>query len=257
MSLLRRSWLTLVLLLAIFVGVGTAVAQSESDDELSLRLSRDFGTGLGSNIQGTFSFRISGPDNLARVTFYIDDQIVGEDSEAPFRLQFKTDDHSVGVHTLRAVGVTQDGQELTSNSLSRNFISGSAANRIIFYIVIPIVLLVIGGRLLSSWIVNRGRNASGEPVLNVNGAFGGAICPKCSKPFAMHIWGLNIVIGKFDRCPHCGKWSVVRRVPQDALNTAVEATQQAEAAKSESQATDHSDDETSWRKRLDDSKFDS
>ena len=143
------------------LGWGTAVAQS--DNELSLRLRRDLGTGIGTSIQGTFSFRVSGPDNLISVIFYIDDQIVGEDSEAPFRLQFKTDEYSLGVHTLRAVGVTQDGQELTSNSLSRNFISGSSANRTTLYIVIPIILIAIGGRLLSSWIANRGRKASDNP----------------------------------------------------------------------------------------------
>ncbi|MAU00504.1 MAG: hypothetical protein CL608_25455 [Anaerolineaceae bacterium] len=249
-----KSWLILIiLLLGIVVGAGTAVAQA--DNELDLGLSRDFGTGIGNNIQGTFSFRVSGPDDLASVTFYIDDQIVGEDSEAPFRLQFKTDDYPLGVHTFHATGLTQDGRELTSNSITRNFISGSTAGRTTLYIVIPIIIIAIGGRLLSSWIANRGRKSQGKTEINVHGSFGGTICPKCNKPFARHIWGLNLVVGKYDRCPHCGKWSLVRAMHPDVLDAAVEAMQQAEATQTQEKPSD-TNDEDRWHKRLDDSKFD-
>jgi hypothetical protein len=255
MSRLSKSWLLLiVLLLGMLVGMGTAVAQS--DNELDLGLSRDFGTGIGNNIQGTFSFRVSGPEDLASVTFYIDDQIVGEDSEAPFRLQFKTDNYPLGVHTLHASGLTQDGRELTSNSLSRNFISGSTAGRTTLYIVIPIIIIAIGGWLLSSWIANRGRKSEGQSAINVHGPFGGTICPKCNKPFARHIWGLNLVVGKYDRCPHCGKWSLVRAMHPDVLDAAVAAMQQTDAGRDQTK-TDDTDDEGRRRKRLDDSKFDS
>jgi hypothetical protein len=255
MSRLSKSWLLLiVLLLGMLVGMGTAVAQT--DNELDLGLSRDFGTGIGNNIQGTFSFRVSGPEDLASVSFYIDDQIVGEDSGPPFRLQFKTDNYPLGVHTLHATGLTQDGRELTSNSLSRNFISGSTAGRTTLYIVIPIIIIAIGGWLLSSWIANRGHKSEGQSAINVHGPFGGTICPKCNKPFARHIWGLNLVVGKYDRCPHCGKWSLVRAMHPDVLDAAVEAMQQAETMPSQAKPDD-TDDEGRRRKRLDDSKFDS
>jgi hypothetical protein len=237
----------------MLVGLGTAVAQTEN--ELELGLSRDFGAGFGTNIQGTFSFRVAGPDDLASVTFYIDDQIVGEDSEAPFRLQFKTDNYPLGVHTLHTTGLTQDGRELTSNSLSRNFIFGSSAGRTTLYIVIPIIIIAIGGRFLSSWIANRGRESGGKSETNVHGPFGGTICPQCNKPFARHIWGLNVVVGKYDRCPHCGKWSIVRALPPDVLDAAVEAMQQTEAAQNQEKPT-NTDDKDRWHKRLDDSKFD-
>jgi hypothetical protein len=248
-----KSWLVLIIvLLGMVPGVATAVAQT--NNELSLSLSRDFGTGIGNNIQGTFSFRVSGPDNLASVSFYIDDQIVGQDSEAPFRLQFKTDTYPLGVHTFHAIGITQDGQELRSNSLSRNFISGSAAGRTTLYIVVPIIVISIGGLFLSSWIANRGHKSSGQSAINVHGPVGGTICPKCNKPFARHIWGLNVVVGKYDRCPHCGRWSLVRALQPDILNAAVEAMQQAETRQMQ---PNDIDDKARLRKRLDDSKFDS
>lgn len=253
MKRLLARWVGFIaLLLAFLLGAGTAVAQEAT--ELSLSLSRDFGAGFGTSIQGTFSFRVSGPDDLASVTFYIDEQVVGEDSEAPFRLQFKTENYPLGVHTLHATGVTQNGRELTSNALTRNFISSSSAGRTTLYIIIPIVAISIGGLLLSSWIANRGRKSNGGSGVNVHGPFGGTICPKCNKPFARHIWGLNLIVGKYDRCPHCGRWSLVRALPPDVLDTAVAAMQETEATEKQS----HGDnDETRWRKRLDDSKFDS
>lgn len=253
MSRQKRWSLWLIVIIGLIFGAATAVAQTE--DELTLSLSRDFGAGLANGIQGTFSYRVSGPDNLATVSFYMDDQLVGQDSEAPFRLQFKTDDYAVGVHTLYAIGVTQDGRELTSNTLSRNFLSRSEANRSMVTIVVPILLISLGGIVLSMWIANRSAKASGGALGNVNGPFGGTICPKCGKPFARHIWGINLVTGKYDRCPHCGKWSLVRAMHPDVLNAAVAALQEAEAAQNPSQPGDL-DDEERRRKRLDDSRFD-
>lgn len=253
MSRQKRWALWLIVALTIVFRGGTAVAQSEN--ELTLSLSRDFGTGLASGIQGTFSYRVSGPDDLVSVSFYMDDQLIGEDSEAPFRLQFKTDNYAVGVHTLYATGVTQDGRELTSNTISRNFLSRSEANRSMVTIVVPILLLAVGGVILRVWLTNRDNKTHGTALANVNGPFGGTICPKCGKPFARHIWGINLVAGKYDRCPHCGKWSLVRAMHPDVLQAAVEALQEAEAAQNQSQPGDP-DDPNRWRKRLDDSRFD-
>ena len=247
----RRSWTLFFVLFSLIFGVGTAVAQE--NPQLSLSLSRDFGTALGSNIQGRFSFRVEGPDNLNSVSFYIDDQLVGEDSEAPFRLQFETDNYPLGTHTLYAIGHTTDGQTIESNQISRNFISGSSAIRTVLLIVVPILVLSIGGSLFAAWFTNRGNKSGNSANIKVHGPFGGTICPKCQKPFARHIWGLNMVVGKYDRCPHCGKWSLVRALPADVLDTAV-AEMAAEAQ--HNQPKPAANDEETWRKRLDDSKFD-
>ena len=49
-------------------------AQAQNnEDELLLSLSRDFGYSSGTGrIQGTFSMKASGPEDLERVVFYID-----------------------------------------------------------------------------------------------------------------------------------------------------------------------------------------
>ena len=227
-----------------------STASAQEAPELDLSLLRSFGSSLGGSIQGTFTYRVSGPDDLVRVVFLMDGESIGEDSEAPFRWRFTTNSFPVGSHTMSAMGITVDGRELQSNTLQRQFISGSESNQLLFWILIPIIVLAVGGRLLTSWIANRGNGKTDQPA--VSGPFGGTICPKCGRPFAMHIWGFNVVAGKYDRCPHCGKWSLVRRVHPDILAGAVEAFAEDEAPKSPPPA----DDSQSLSKRLDESRFD-
>ncbi|NOX60535.1 MAG: hypothetical protein GXP42_01080, partial [Chloroflexi bacterium] len=70
-----------------------------------LSLRRDWGYGgFAGDIQGTFTMKVEGPDDLVSVDFYIDDQLIGTDTEPPWRLRFVTDDYPLGVHELRAVG---------------------------------------------------------------------------------------------------------------------------------------------------------
>ncbi len=227
-----------------------AAASAQEAPDLSLSLLRNFGSSLGGSIQGTFTYRVNGPDDLVQVTFLLDGERIGEDDEAPFRWRFNTDNFPLGTHTMSAMGVTVDGRTLQSNTLQRQFISGGESNQLLFWIIIPIIVLAVGGRLFSSWIANRGNGKTGQPA--INGPFGGTLCPKCGRPFAMHIWGLNVVAGKYDRCPHCGKWSLVRRVHPDILAGTVEAF-----ADDEKQDTPPPDDDPqSLSKRLDESRFD-
>jgi hypothetical protein len=235
--------------LAVFVawcGVTAVFAQ----ETLRLSLSRDFGSAFGSQIQGTFSFRVEGPDNLERVVFLIDDQEIGQDTEPPFRYQFRTENYAIGVHTLSAIGYTSDGQALGSNTLQREFIAGSDSTRRALYIIIPILVISIGGRIISARIANRNNKKPGTP--NVHCALGGTICPNCAKPYAFHLWSFNFVTRRIDRCPHCHKWRVVKKMPPQLLDAAAEATIQQQKAAPSSPLSD----EEKLRKQLDDSRFD-
>ncbi|MEJ2748751.1 MAG: Ig-like domain-containing protein, partial [Anaerolineae bacterium] len=187
----QRWLLLLVVSGCLLLPMGTSLAQEEPALRLSLR--KDFGYSLGGSIQGTFSYRVSGPDDLARVVFLMDGESIGEDDAAPFRLQFSTGSYDLGSHTMSAVGYTSDGRTLQSNAVQRQFTSKQNSSQLEFWIIGSILLLVIGGRLISSRIANRGGRQADQPA--VTGPFGGTICPKCGRPFAMHIWGLNVVAG--------------------------------------------------------------
>ena len=69
-----------ILLIVILLSPIPAFAQDE-DETLTLRLSRDFGYGGGGRIQGRFSVRASGPDNMMRVEFIIDGEVESVDKE--------------------------------------------------------------------------------------------------------------------------------------------------------------------------------
>ncbi len=224
----------LILFAVLAISVLPAWAQSESS--LTMSLSKDFGySGFAGDIQGLFSMKIKGPEDLARVVFLIDDQPIGEVSNAPFRLQFETGSYGLGKHTLSAIGYTGSGQELRSNELIKEFVPASTGASTVGKILLP-VLAVVAGAALVSYLVptvfSRGKTkklALGAP--RSYAPLGGTICPKCGRPFAMHIYGLNILIGKYDRCPYCGKWSVVRHASLDMLREAEAAElEQAEPA---------------------------
>lgn len=219
-------------------------AQSE-DGELTLRLSRDFGYSSGSgDIQGTFSMRASGPEDLARVAFFIDDQMLGEIAEPPFRLRFSTDDFPPGIHRMVAVGYTSSGEELRSNEIQAEFVTAEQGWQQTLKFILPLfgfIALAVLISLAVPMFFSRGRTSSLPPGATRNyGILGGAICPKCQRPFGMHIYGLNLLVGKYDRCPYCGRWSLVRQASPAQLAAAqaaeIEAVQRTDRVSPVSEA---------------------
>ena len=245
----------LLVVMCMLVFVSPVLAQETNP--LTLRLNRDFGYSSGTGqIQGTFSMRVSGPDNLSRVEFQIDGNTIGEATAAPFNLRFETGQFELGIHTMSAIGYTSDGRELRSNEITAEFVPASAATETLAKFLIPLAV-VIGGIILVSTLVpfllGRGKTSNvplGAP--RNYGTFGGAICPKCGRPFSRHIWGINLMVGKLDRCPHCGKWSIVRAQPLSVLRQAEEA--ELANADHEGQLQETSEEER-LRKELDNSRY--
>jgi len=213
-------------------------AQTE-DEKLSLRLSRDFGYSSGrGDIQGTFSMKASGPEDLERVVFLIDEEIVGEITEPPFNLRFNTDNYPTGIHRMSAVGYTSSGRELRSNEIKAEFVTAQQSQQQTVKLVLPLLGFIAIAVLLSllfPMIISRGRTTSLPPGAARNySPFGGTICPRCKRPFGRHLYGLNLVVGKYDRCPYCGKWSLTRAASPSQLAAAeaaeLEAITQAKQA---------------------------
>src|SRR5512135_481752 len=172
---MKKAALTFLLVTLIsLLAVAGVVAQTTG---LSLSLSRDFGYGgFGGEIQGLFSMRVTGPADLARVEFYIDDIKIGEVDKAPFNLQFSTDNYSLGAHQLHAVGFSTTGQEYTSNIITPTFVPAQSSMKVI----LPVLGIVLAAVLLSAvvpLIASRRKHASiplgSERNYGING---GAIC---------------------------------------------------------------------------------
>ncbi len=205
-----------VVLAALFIAVIPAHAQ---DAGLTLSMSRDFGyAGFGSDIEGLFSLRASGPSNLQRVEFYVDSELIGNVDEEPFRVQFTTKDYAPGERTMYALGYLSDGSQLRSNEITRIFLSAEQARGKMVELVFPILGVVLAVTLLAT--VVPAMLSSKKPQRGKYGVSGGAVCPKCGLPYPLRFFSFNMGAKKFDRCPHCGKWSLVRRASKEDLAAA-------------------------------------
>ncbi|MBN2390657.1 MAG: hypothetical protein JXR84_08040 [Anaerolineae bacterium] len=246
--------ITTCLLLAVPV-----LAQAE---ELGISVNKQFGYNMGSQIQGTFKIRVRGPEDLATVTFLLDGETLGEATTAPFELSFKTGEYAAGWHEIAATGTTSAGQSLTSRTLRFQFVSAEDAGKAAAKLIVPVLVLVVVAVLATGvFPLLSGRKkpvtydpasyTSGEP--RSYGVLGGVVCPKCGRPFGMHWWAFNIsFVGKFDRCPHCGKWSFVRRASREEL-LAAEAAEYAARTASSSRSAPNAEEKL--REQLDDSRF--
>ena len=229
---MKKKAIILLIVGLLFLAVIPAAAQDAP--KLALRMRRDFGYGGGNEIQGTFTMLASGPENLSKVVFYIDEQVMGEVTQAPFNLRFVTDNYSLGLHTLVAVGTTSDGLELRSNEITISFVSAEEGWQAGLAIAGPILGLTFVILLLSfGSMLFTGKKLKNLPpgTPRSYGAVGGAICPRCSRPYPRHVFAPNMVFGKLERCPFCGKWAVVRGYPLEALRAA-EAAEVADAQNS-------------------------
>jgi len=224
------------------------LAQTESET-LTLSLRRDWGYGgFSGDIQGTFTMRAEGSDDLTRVDFYIDDTMIGSITQPPWNYQLKTDNYALGVHNLYASGYTAAGTEMQSNVIVREFVTAGQGWQMVGRIIVPILVLIL---LVSvaGYLIDRRRGTSRRGY----GRSGGAVCPKCSYPFGRHWWAPNIGVGKYDRCPNCGKWSRVGKATSQELAAAeaIHFSDQAVLPEQESE-----DPEETLRKRLEESKYD-
>ena len=249
---------TILLIFTTLILCTTGYARAQSPDELELGLSRDFGyDGFNNDIQGLFTLKIKDPpENLIRVVFLIDSSIMGEDTQSPFNLQFNTDSYPLGSHALSALGYTTEGDEFNSNVIQVQFVPAGSGMDSVVKIVVPIVGLFILIGLIAVFlplILSKGKIAStplGTP--RKYGIGGGAICPKCNRPFPLRLWWINLGFKKIDRCPYCGKWSYVH--PSSLAD--LRAAETAELAQAQPENPINGESETDkLKKDLDDSRF--
>jgi hypothetical protein len=240
--MVKRRFVVLSLIILLLV---PALVFAQDETELSLGINRDNGFGLGNQMEGNFSYRVSGPDDLVRVEFLMDGEVISESTSEPFRYNFNTNDFELGLHEMSAVGYTADGQTLESNVHRGEFVSAQVSNRFM-YIILGLVVVVIGARFLFF----RQRS---EGTKKGYGVLGGTVCSNCGRPFSRHWWALNLMTIRLDRCPHCGKWQGTRPATAEELAEAeaFEASLSGVPARPKSEE----DEREKLRKKLDDSRY--
>ncbi len=245
--------LALLIFLSLFF-VSTSSAQSE---EVRLNVQRKFGFSSGSQIRGTFALDISTPLTVQSVKYMLDGQLIQEVKQSPFTLTFQTTEYSTGWHELSAVVLTSDNRTLQTVPRRFEFVSAEAEGQAVFGIIVPllggIALLMLIGVLTQVFMFQKkGLNRLPLGAPRTYGMLGGTICPKCHRPFSRHWWGINMVVGKFDRCDYCGNWSITNRLSSQEL-AAAEAEELKQAQTQSSIQGQAPEDKT--KKMIDDSKF--
>jgi ribosomal protein L32 len=250
-------FLLLIACLAFMLCARLAGAQTS---DLQLLLSKDMGFAFGSQIQGSFSLSVAGPADMTSATYSIDGREMATVKQSPFRYAFTTDSYAIGQHQFMATATTAGGQMLKSNVIDVEIVSPSAGLQASTRIIVPIVAIVfvIIAAMFAVQFLPRGSNkrrieiagAGAGTVVQDYGIAGGAICPKCGRPFARSIFGLNLLSGKLDRCPHCGKWSITHRASSEALL----AAEQSEAQAATSAVPEQTADEL-LRQQIEDSRL--
>jgi hypothetical protein len=242
--------LGLIVILALVFAL-PAFAQEERDEVLELRFNRDFGYGgFEGDIQGRFSIKVISPEDIVRVEYFIDGERVYEGTEFPFKWQFNTDSYSEGRHTFSATGYKADGTEIYAQEFTRVFLSADSAWDKTGDFIVP--LLVIVG--LAALAGTLGPALLGRKKIHTPGSYGmagGAICPRCTFPYSRNILAPNLVVGKLERCPHCGKWAIVPRASTAALEEA-----EARLASEGESTIETQTEEEKLRQMIDDSRFD-
>jgi hypothetical protein len=246
----------LAFVLTVVFGSHLAGIVHAQTEEITFSMSRDFGYSSGSGkIQGLFSMKASSTVPVTEVDFHIDSTIILADKEEPYKVQFNTDDYPIGVHNLYVVGITTNGKQIVSKEVKVIFVSAEESNKAALGIIVPVLGLVLVITIISVLvpaISSRKRGKLPPSEARQYGFSGGTICSRCKRPFALHMFAPNMLMGKLERCPHCGKWGILRSFSIDKLRDA----ERAELEKSEIQNGNHGvSDEEQLRKEIDDSRF--
>ncbi len=242
------------LLWVIGILLAWTVPANAQDGESRLSLSKNWGYSAGGQVQGLFTLSVRGPQDMVSVRFDLDGEEMATLTQPPFAFQFNTDKYPTGWHTLSATARTSTERTLISNVIRVEFVTAEQGWQVVQRIMIPLLVVVAGAILLSTLgqflLTGRGQHHFEPGAPRNYGIAGGAICPKCGRPFARHLISPNLLVGKLERCPYCGKWSVVPSASREAL-TAAEA---AELAASQPNVSEASPEEK-LRRQLEQSRY--
>jgi hypothetical protein len=246
---MRRAARGILLLAGLFL-TASVLPQATPEPGLRLQLGRDFGYYASGEMQGAFTLSVAGVDDPVSVEYLIDGGRMALVAQAPFRHSFSTSAYAPGTHTLQAVAVTAAGAALRSPLLTFTFLTAEEAQRAAMRLIVPLGGVILGLAALGilGTVLLTARPGTARP--GQYGLAGGAICPRCGRPFARHVLSLNLVTGKLERCPSCRAWSVVPAAGREALRAA-----EARAASGESAAPSAPADAESLQRQLEDSRF--
>lgn len=224
----------------------------------ALNVHRNFGYGGGDEIKGNFGMAITGDQSeVDFVTYLIDGETMEVVNTPPFELIFETTDFPYGQHDLSAKITLIDGSEVETGVRTFIFATAEQEQAAVKEITIPLLTAVLVAAFLGIFIQmlitrKKGRTPVEPGTPRDYGISGGAVCPKCQRPFALHVFSPHLLIYKFERCENCGRWVLVRRATAEELRAAEQ-----EEIRNAKAAIPHEDqvEEKKEKDKIDDSKY--
>jgi hypothetical protein len=120
------------------------------------------------------------------------------------------------------------------------------------YIIGGILLLYLAFRILPMFLSKKPKTVLPLGAPREYGLGGGAVCPRCHRPFRLSYVPLKFGFFKLDRCEFCGQWSFMRRLSLEELRAA-EAAELAEGQPA--QPVTSKTDTEKQAERVDDSRY--
>lgn len=112
-------------------------------------------------------------------------------------------------------------------------------------VAVAVILLVVIGRRL---FIASGSPRDGRPTYGIAGA---AVFRKCGRAFARPWWAPNMMVGKLQRCPHCGAWAILPA----ASAVEIEVAEAREGKPEPEEAAETLSAEEALRRRIDASQY--
>ena len=113
-----------------------------AQDTLSFSLSRDFGTGLGSSIEGTFTLHGSGPLEIIGLIVFFNGVEVHSVTGNTISWQFQTGDYPSGETNITLYGWDDEGVTYVATQ-HLTFLSDNISNVITLGIIVLVIVLII------------------------------------------------------------------------------------------------------------------
>ena len=217
-----------VILIILVLAIVFSMSAFARQQTLTLTLISDSGTAdVASNIQGDFILQATGPSDLVTVKFYMDENIMRIDEQAPFSIEFNTDNYPPTLYVISALGILANGDQLASNEIAVRFITDAGADGyspqfFVSLIVIVGIVVLLGSVGLFVLRDVLGQQRERPRRIGEYGKDGGAVCRHCALPFSRPALSPTLLVAKLSRCPHCDRWSLARRAAKADLLVAEE-----------------------------------
>lgn len=128
-----------ICLISVVLALSTGVALAAPS--VSLGWYKNNGYGWGNDIGGEWTITAEVSSDVTHVEFYVDDALVQNATDAPFKWAFNTAEYSNGEHTISVIAY-DDAWEMATTQADRNFVEYSAADTL--WLIVGIVVAVMG-----------------------------------------------------------------------------------------------------------------